>query len=127
MAKKKYEGEFEFNASRSMLFPYFSTASGLAQWFADDVIVNNSNKEFTFIWEGDKILARFYSNRNKYYAKFNVIDSDDDPNYFEFQLDLNEFTGSVYVKITDYSEMEPEEARELWGNLINDLREIVGR
>lgn len=127
MAKVEYVGEFEFNASKKMLFPYFSTASGLAQWFADDVNINNSNKEYTFIWDGDETIARLTSNRTNHHVRFDVVDpDDDDPNYFEFKLEMNELTQSVYIEITDYSDMDADEAHELWGSLTNDLKEIVG-
>ena len=44
MAKQKFVGEYPINASRKMLFPYLSTATGLCQWFADDVNINNIDK-----------------------------------------------------------------------------------
>ena len=127
MAKTEYVGEFEFNASKKMLFPYFSTASGFAQWFADDVNINNSSKEYTFIWDGDETVARLTSNRTNHHVRFDVIDAEeDDPNYFEFKLEMNELTQSVYVQITDYSDMDVDEAQELWESLTGDLKEIVG-
>jgi uncharacterized protein YndB with AHSA1/START domain len=127
MAKFQYVGEYEFNASKKMLFPYFSTASGLAQWFAEDVNINNADKVYTFIWDGDETKAKLTSNRTNHHVRFDVIDeNDDDPNYFEFKIDMNELTQSVYVRITDYSDMDEEEATELWDGLIHDLKEIVG-
>ena len=45
------------NASRKMLFPYLSTASGLCEWFADDVNINNINKTLIFIVDGDERIA----------------------------------------------------------------------
>lgn len=127
MAKYEYVGEFEFNASKKMLYPYFSTASGLAQWFADDVNINNEDKVYTFIWDGDATQAKLTSNRTNHHVRFDVIDEEDeDPNYFEFKIDVNELTQSVYVRVTDYSDMDQEEANELWESMIHDLKEIVG-
>ncbi|WP_425391051.1 START-like domain-containing protein [Ekhidna sp.] len=128
MAKNKYVGEFEFNASKKMLYPYFSTASGLAQWFADDVNINNEDKVYTFIWDGDETKAKLTSNRTNHHVRFDVIDEEDedDNNFFEFKIDVNELTQTVYVRITDYSDMDDEEASELWETLIHDLKEIVG-
>lgn len=127
MAKHKYIGEFPFNASKKMLYPYFSSASGLAQWFADDVNINNEDKVYTFIWDGDETRAKLSSSRTNHHVRFDVVDQDDDdPNYFEFQIDMNELTQSVYVRVEDYSDMDQEEASELWESLILDLKEIVG-
>ena len=47
MSKSEFRAEFEINASKKMLFPYIYTASGLAQWMADDVNVNE-DKIFNF-------------------------------------------------------------------------------
>ena len=127
MEKVQFVGEYEFNASKKMLFPYFSTASGLAQWFADDVNVNNEDKVYTFIWGDEETKAKLTSNRTNHHIRFDVIDeNDDDPNFFEFKVEMNELTQSVYVRITDYSEMDMQEAAELWGGLIVELKKIVG-
>ena len=38
MAKKNlFTEDYEVHASIKMLYPYIQTASGLAEWFADDV------------------------------------------------------------------------------------------
>lgn len=47
MSKKSFQAEFEINASKKMLFPYLNSASGLSQWFADDVTINE-DKIFNF-------------------------------------------------------------------------------
>ena len=125
MAKHEYIGEYEFRASKKMLYPYFSTASGLAQWFADDVNIN-PDKTYTFIWDGEETKAKQISARTNHHVKFEVIDDSGDPNFFEFVIDMNELTQSVYVRVTDYSDMDDEEASELWESMIYDLKEIVG-
>jgi uncharacterized protein YndB with AHSA1/START domain len=126
MEKNKFIGEYGINASKKMLFPYISTASGLSQWFADDVNINE-DKVFTFIWDGDENLARMVSNRTNHHVKFEFIDEEDeDPNYLELRLDMNELTQEVFIRVTDYSDMDQEEALELWDSLIHDLKEIVG-
>lgn len=126
MEKNKFVGEYGINASKKMLFPYISSASGLSQWFADDVNINE-DKVFTFIWDGDENLAKMVSNRTNHHVKFEFIDeADDDPNYLELRLDMNELTQEVFIRVTDYSDMDEEEALELWDSLIHDLKEIVG-
>lgn len=126
MSKFKFVGEYEFKASKKMLYPYLSTASGLAQWFADDVNINE-DKIFTVIWDGEQNQARMVSHRTNAQVKFEFISEDDDPNYVEFKIDMNELTQSVFIRVTDYSEMDDiEELEELWDSLMSDLREIVG-
>ena len=127
MSKYKYVGEYEIRASKKMLYPYLSTASGLAQWFADDVNIDE-DKVFTIIWDGDENRARMVSHRTNSQVKFEFIsDDEDDPNYVEFKVDMNELTQSVFIRVTDYSEMDDvQELEDLWESLMTNLREIVG-
>lgn len=126
MSKFKYVGEYEIRASKKMLYPYLSTASGLAQWFADDVNIDE-DKIFTIIWDGEESQAKMVSHRTNSQVKFEFISDEDDPNYVEFKIDMNEMTQSVFIRVTDYSEMDDEqELEELWESLIHNLKEIVG-
>ena len=127
MAREKFIGEYGINASKKMLYPYISTASGLAQWFADDVNINE-DKIFTFIWDGDENKARVVNSRSNSHVKFEFLDSEDeeDPAYIEIRLEMNELTQEVFIRITDYSDIDMEEANELYESLIHDLKEIVG-
>lgn len=126
MSKYKFVGEYEVKASKKMLYPYLSTASGLAQWFADDVNIDE-DKVFTVIWDGEENKARMVSHRTNAQVKFEFLSDDEEPNYVEFKLDMNELTQSVFIRVTDYSDMDDEqELEELWNSLMADLREIVG-
>ncbi len=129
MAKTKFTYEYEFNASKKMLYPYFSTASGLSQWFADDVNIDEDHN-FSFIWEGEDHKAKMVSHRTNSFVKFEFIEDqldNGDPNYVEFKLDLNELTQTTFVKIIDYSDWDDkEEQSELWQNLLQSLKETVG-
>jgi uncharacterized protein YndB with AHSA1/START domain len=124
----KFEKEYEFNASRRMLFPYVSTAAGLAQWYADDVTIDD-DKIYHFIWEGDSHRAKLVAQRANNYVKFEFIDDkiNGESAYTEIKLEENEMTQTVFVKIFDFTDIDDaEEARELWDNLIHNLKEIVG-
>ena len=127
MAKEKFVGEFPINASKKMLYPYISSASGLAQWFADDVNINE-DKEFCFIWDGTENVAKLVATRVNAMARFEFHDeaAPDDPSYVEFKLDMNELTQEVFIRVTDYSDIDQEEAADLYASLIHDLKEIVG-
>ena len=130
MGKLKYTAEFEIRASNKMLFPYMTTPAGLAQWFADQVNIDD-RKIFNFIWDNRPHYARLTAQRLNRYAKFEFISEEDttveDPPYIEFKLDMNELTQSSFLKIIDYSQTDNEEdLKELWTNLVSNLREIVG-
>ncbi len=127
MAKELFVGEYPINASKKMLYPYISTASGLAQWFADDVNINE-DKEYTFLWDGDENKAKLVINRANTLVRFDFPDPDDaeDPGYIEIFLDMNELTQEVFIRISDYSEIDAEECSGLYEGLVHDLKEIVG-
>ena len=126
MEKSKFLGEYSINASRKMLFPYISTASGLSQWFADDVNINE-DKVYSMLWDGELNRARIVSIKANQHIKFEFeVPGDDDPNYIEIKLEMNELTQEVYISITDYSDIDNNETSDLWEGLIHDLKEIVG-
>ena len=131
MDRITFEGEFAVNASRKMLYPYIASASGLSQWFADDVNVNNQDKTLTFIWDGEENIAKIASQRTNSYIKFEFLprneEEKDDPCWVEIRLEINELTQSVFIKITDYSDIDDEEeVNEIWENNMHALKEIVG-
>jgi|TARA_B100000780_G_scaffold60198_1_gene38632 uncharacterized protein YndB with AHSA1/START domain len=126
MNKSKFIGEYSINASRKMLFPYISTASGLSQWFADDVNITE-DKVYTMLWDGEVNRARIVSIKANQHIKFEFEGEDDeDLNSIEIRLEMNELTQEVYIKITDYSDLDDQEVSDLWEGLIHDLKEIVG-
>ena len=130
MSKQKFMGEYSINASRKMLFPYLSTASGLSLWFADDVNINNINKTLIFIVDGEEKIARIDSVKKNRYIKFSFLEDGEvrkDHDYLEFRLEINELTQSVFIRIVEYTETDDlEESFQIWNNLLSQLKEIIG-
>lgn len=126
MAKNKFHTEFEINASKKMLFPYIFSASGLAQWLADDVNINE-DKIYNFIWDEEDHKYRMAAHRTNSFVKFESTDDDEDPNYFELRLEMNELTQAVFIRVVDYTDNpDDEELQDLWESMIFNLKEIVG-
>lgn len=132
MKKFKFVKEYEIKASVKMLYPYFSTAMGLAEWFADKVEYID-NHTLLFHWDNEDHIGKIVAQRVGKSIKFEFIpdaNSQEDPqnpSYIEFKLDFNEMTNTTFVKITDFSsETDEEELNELWDGLIHTLKEIVG-
>ena len=132
MAKKKlFAADYEIHASIKMLYPYIQTASGLAEWFADDVRINNEDKTYTFFWDNEEHRAKLVAFRTNHFVRFEFLpenkDDENDPSYVELRLDFNELTQSTYIKILDYSDFDDHrELHSLWDGLIVTLRKIVG-
>ena len=130
MEKTKFAHEYEINASKKMLYPYFTTASGLAQWFADDVNLDEDNI-FNFIWEGEDHKAKLVSHRTNSFARFIFLEPDktegDDPDWVEFKIELNEMTQTTFIRIQEYNDFDDkEEQAEVWEGLLHTLKETVG-
>lgn len=126
----QFTAEFEFRASRKMLFPYLTTASGLAQWFADDVTINE-DKVFSFFWDGDEHRAKLATQRINRFVRFDFLngteDSSNQPSFLEMRLDTNDLTGTVFLNVTDSMTADDEEEfYEIWLQLTDSLKEIVG-
>ena len=130
MAKQKFVGEYPINASRKMLFPYLSTATGLCQWFADDVNINNIDKTLIFIVDGEERVAVIDSIKNNRYVRFIVLNEDEKPkenDTLEFRLEINELTQEVFVRVEEFTESDDlDESYQIWDNLLAQLKEIIG-
>ena len=129
--KKLFTTDYEIHASVKMLYPYIQTASGLAEWFADDVTINNNDKSFTFFWDIEEHRAKLVAFRTNHFVRFEFLpenkEDEADPSYFELRLDFNELTQSTYLKIIDYSDFDDlKELHSLWDGLIEMLRKTVG-
>jgi len=129
-SKVKFVREYAVNASSKILFPYLSTASGLSRWFADNVIVLGNNI-FNVIWDKVDHFAELTNLRSNRSARLVFLDKNKQPmpnaDYVDFAIETSELTGEQFLRITDYSaEQDEEELEELWENLIQSLREIIG-
>ena len=128
--KQLFSIEYDFHASRQMLFQYLSTPSGLGEWFADDVNINNIDKTLIFILDGDERIAVIDSIKNNRYVKFRFLKEDEKPkenDTLEFRLEINELTQSVFVRVEEYTDTDDlEESYQIWENLLSQLKEIIG-
>lgn len=127
--KTKFVREYPINASAKLLYPYLSTPSGLAQWFCDQAAVSNE-RYFKFVWDNRDHLAEMTSHRTNRSVRFLFLDADgnhrSDASYIDFSIEASELTQEQFLKVVDYSDEDEEELEELWENLIQNLREIVG-
>ena len=122
----KHSLEYPINSTVSILFKRLSTASGLAEWFADDVIVKG--KIFTFFWEDSKQEAILLKLKTDNFIRFKWKENDTKEDYFEFLIQVDEMTSDVSLIITDFAEDEQdkEEQTNLWSNQISLLKMVIG-
>jgi hypothetical protein len=124
--RSKFELEYTLNCSPKVLFSRLSTPEGLGEWFADQV--NVEGDLFTFFWNSSESKARLSALKENKLVRFEWIGMEnDDSNYFEFRINLEELTNELALIIIDFAETEEkEDSIYLWDSQINDLKRALG-
>ncbi len=122
----KFELEYTLNCSAKVLFSRLSTPEGLGEWFAEKV--NVEGDLFSFFWNNAETKARLSAMKENKLVRFEWPEMDnEDENYFEFRINMDELTGDLALIITDFAEAdEKEDAIYLWDNQIQDLKRLLG-
>ena len=104
--KIKVQFEYVINCSPKVLYNRLSSASGLAEWFADDVRVRGNR--FTFVWDNTEQVAEMTVRKENRLVRFNWLENEG--SYFEFKITQDELTGDVSLIVVDFTyEDEMEE------------------
>ena len=125
--KVKFELEFPIHASPQMLYQYISSASGLSEWFADNV--NSRGIIFSFFWDGSEEKAELIGSKSNSFVKYRWLDDSEDQDkcFFQIKIVVDEITKDVSLMVTDFAyEDEVEETKMLWDNQISDLKKVLG-
>ena len=124
----KFELEYTLNCSPKVLFSRLSTPEGLSEWFADNVDVDGDL--FTFFWNNSESKARLAALKENKLVRFEWIGigiQNEESNYFEFRINVEELTGDLALIISDFAEPdEKEDSIYLWNTQITDLKRLLG-
>ena len=121
----KFQIEFVIRSSPKLLYGYISTASGLSEWFADNV--NARTDKFTFIWDGAEEVAHLLTKKHDRLVRFRW-DERDEETYWEMKIQVDELTNDLSLIVTDFAEDEDEleESKMFWENQIGELKHVIG-
>jgi uncharacterized protein YndB with AHSA1/START domain len=124
--RSKFELEYNLNCSPKVLFSRLSTPEGLGEWFADQVNVDGDI--FTFFWNSSQSKAKLSALKENKMVRFEWIGMEnEESNFFEFRINLEELTNELALIITDFAELEEkEDSIYLWDSQINDLKRALG-
>jgi uncharacterized protein YndB with AHSA1/START domain len=124
--RSKFELEYNLNCSPKVLFSRLSTPEGLGEWFADQV--NVEGDIFIFYWNSSESNARLSALKENKMVRFEWIGMEnEESNYFEFRINMEELTNQLALIIIDFAEAEEkEDAIYLWDSQINDLKRALG-
>lgn len=122
----KFEMEYTLNCSPKVLFSRLSTPEGLSEWFAENVNVDGDL--FTFFWNGSESKARLSALKENKLVRFEWLNvENEEENYFEFRINIDELTGDLALIISDFAEPDEKlDAISLWDSQIADLKRILG-
>jgi len=122
----KYTLEFPIQSSINILYLRLSTPSGLAEWFADDVLIKDN--VFTFIWDGSQQNASLLKKKNNSFIRFKWEENDTKDDYFEFFIQIDEMTSDASLLVTDFAEdkQDQQEQTDLWNKQIQSLKQAIG-
>jgi uncharacterized protein YndB with AHSA1/START domain len=124
--KFKFELEYNLNCSPRVLFSRLSTPEGLGEWFADQVNVDGDL--FSFYWNSSESKARLSALKENRLVRFEWVGlENEEENFFEFRINIEELTGDLALIITDFAEPdEKEDTIYLWDSQINNLKRALG-
>ncbi len=121
---EKFELEYLLNTSPKVLENMIFTPSGLSEWFADDV--NIEDDVYTFIWDDEEEKAQLISSKRGEKIRWRKMDADEET-YFQLGYEIDPMTKSVILRVTDFGDdAEIEESKALWEYQINELKRIIG-
>ena len=121
---KEIQQEYFLKTSPPVLFSRISSASGLAEWFADNVIV--AGGIYTFFWgavEQQAEIVRITPNES---IRFRWLDPES-TGEFEFCIVRDELTGDIALVVTDNIDDGDEvDAKKLWDSQVSKLKQVIG-
>lgn len=129
MLENQFIADYQLNASKKIVYTYLSTASGLQEWFADEVRINE-DKDFIFNFDQEDHYAKLTVLKANLHIRLDFFDPKRNElidSYIEFKLDETELTQSLFLKVIDHSNFyNLEELEVIWEGLISKLKEIIG-
>lgn len=124
MSRVKVTLEFTVRSTPNFLFNFLSTPSGLAQWFADYVDINENIYSFT--WDGQVEEAEVLESEENSFIRFRMEENEEEE-YLEFRITKSEVTGDTVLLVTEFiDDEEMDNQKQLWDTQIDALIARVG-
>lgn len=128
MSKEKFHIEFLMgNATQNSLWRMISQIDGLSEWFADEVLMDETETCYTFFWGKSSNEAQIVTNKPQTLIRYRWLDEEDENVYFEFILRKLDLSGDLTLEITDFAEPEEKgDAITLWETQVEELKRRLG-
>jgi len=121
MSKDQFVADYQLNASKKIVYTYLSTASGLQEWFADKVRIDE-DKNYIFNFDQEDHYAKLNIVKANLHVRWDFFDPKSSgshkESYIEFKLDEAELTQSLFLKVVDQSNFYSlDELEGIWDGL----------
>ncbi len=121
---EKVQIEYTVNTPPNVIYKMINTPSGLAEWFADEVSIDNNI--FTFKWDASEQKAVRLDFKKDEFVRFRWLEENEGA-YFEFVIRRDELTRDVALIVTFFvDEDDIEEEKEIWDQQIYTLKHKLG-
>ncbi len=123
--KGKFTLEYLMNTSVAILYEFLTSPSGLVEWFADAVSLNEG--VFTFVWDGSEQKAKLIGFKENEFVRLQWLDKPDGT-YFEFRIQVDKTTNDVSLIITDFADedLDLDTSKKLWDTQMEKLLHVIG-
>lgn len=125
--KEMFQLSYILKTSPRILETKLTSASGLSEWFADDV--NVRDESYFFTWDGYEEEAILLSLKSNHHIRFQWIDDYNDglDTYFELLFNVDPMTQAITLTVTDFATPEDKDSSILmWEQQIQKLRRLIG-
>ena len=128
MAKEKFHIEFLMgSATLNSLWRMISQIDGLSEWFADEVLMDETETRYTFLWGKSSNDAQIVYIKPQTLIRYHWLDEEDENIYFEFILRKLDLSGEMTLEITDFAEPDEKgDAITLWESQVELLKRRLG-
>lgn len=125
MKRVQLELEYIFRASPAIIYAFITTPVCLVRWYCEEVDI--ANDVYTFYWSGTKERAFMIDDIEEERVRFQWENAENEDEYLEFRMYKSDITNETILEITDFcDEDEVDEIKDIWNNLMTDLRKECG-
>lgn len=123
MSRVKFNCEFSFKASPTIVYEFLTSPDCLARWFCDDCAMTDDS--YSFSWEGSEELAYILEDIEEEYLSLQWEDYPTE--YLEFKISKSEITGQTVLEITAFcDDFEVKQEKAFWQAQMNNMKHAMG-
>lgn len=115
------------NATLGSLWRMVSQIDGLSEWFADEVMMDETETVYRFIWGKSQNEARIVNKKPQLSIRYQWLDEEEENCYFEFLLHKLDLSGEMTLEVTDFADPDEKgDAIALWESQVDEMKRRLG-